>query len=239
MERLFFASRAELLAALIPEGRAVALAEPTDPRLTAAVLAAGRRYVDLGRDAAMRLSADGWDWALEQPHIAAIWVLDPDWPCCTRLPAALARRARDAGMTLVVEAPEPRRALVQAETLRVYPAGGGLVVSGPPELILPLRRAGRPAPSGLPRASMASPERLSAAVGAVAAQGFPVIGAHPSVGVAFRNPGVPSAVSARRLGLSDAGSAHWTWRDLVYLAPAVLHRDDLAERLAQLRAERP
>lgn len=211
-----------IVRAFVTEPAVVALAEPTDGHVTAAIAAAGVRYLDVGRTAAMTVHPDGWAFAINSPTTALGWLLSPDEPTATRPARALLRLAESVGVPVVLDERFSHRpgapvllsgAVIRLRALAWHPpaAPTGWVAFAPAELLMPIRRFARfRGPLPVPPRQVAfvshEPARLP--------QGAVVIGRTP-VATCFRVPGRPSAELAESLGLPAAGGRHWTWRDAV------------------------
>ena len=213
---------ASLIRAFVPPGDRVALAEPTCGSVTRAVADAGARWVDVGRDATLRIHSDGWGFALRSERVRLGWLLSPDEPTMHSPSPALFRAAESRGLLVVRDeryshapgAPVTIRAgVIRLRALDWQPPNGPLAVVaiGAPETLLMLRRHARPwgplaalPPRTWPWSQQPLP-RLPPTAELVAASG---------TGFALRIPGVVSSEVALRMGTPAAGSTHWTWRDM-------------------------
>ncbi len=169
-EEVFVARGAErvveaLCWTLLQDGDRVVVSSPSWPSLPRAALVAGARYVDLGRDQAMRPRVDTLARILEDQRPKLALLADPDPVTGTPVPAALYERLHEAGVTTVVDrscapsggqvtgffpgtpqthGPQPPPSVVLVDSLSVRaglsadPVGW---VLGPPALVQTLRCA--------------------------------------------------------------------------------------------------
>ncbi len=212
-----------LFRAIVPPTGRVALAEPTVHGVTDAVLAAGRRYVDVGRDARFRVHKEGLAFALREQTTSAVYLADPDDPTSTRPHASWVARAARSRCTLIVDRRYDLPDHVGPEAITILGIDRKEVVhllASEPWVPL-LRTAGARTSTyrqGYP--PRASPRGLW-----LLASQRPGLQLERPKGPRFwlRVPGIPSAtIAAYACSTAVEGSTAWTWRDAVAIRPLPL-----------------
>ena len=119
------------VAAHVPPGGRVVVAEPTSADVLAAVAAAGARWVDAGRDHRFRIDAAGWRTALGVAAPALVVLGAPDEPTGTLPSPERVREALAAGAIVLLDrrfARRPRDAARMAALVSALRDRRGLVV---------------------------------------------------------------------------------------------------------------
>jgi len=91
----------DLISALVPADKRVFLAAPTSEDVLEAIVEAGSRYIDVGRNHVFQIDGQGWDLAASDPSTALAYVGSPNIPTSSVPMPALIQRALDAGKQVV------------------------------------------------------------------------------------------------------------------------------------------
>ena len=92
---------AALFGVLLPEGKRVCLAAPAPEDVLDAIVEAGFRYIDVGRNHAFRVDVQGWQMASADCSTAMAYLGAPSVPTSMMAPQALAEYARNAGNIVI------------------------------------------------------------------------------------------------------------------------------------------
>ncbi|MFT7624891.1 MAG: hypothetical protein ACI9WU_004082 [Myxococcota bacterium] len=91
------------VAELVAPGGYVALCSPVHPSITDAIVAAGARYVDAGRDHAFAVDHGGWLAVLTDARVCLAYLAERNWPTGTADVVAAGRAAQAAGIPLLTD----------------------------------------------------------------------------------------------------------------------------------------